>query len=156
MMDKPLNEIMEFDHVVQVHADGTISDSGIYAPELYMEVDSDGQSPHADDSDIIGQAKSAGWELLSGFTGQYGYNGPVLHPSEFIGGGLERHIRSHPGYYVALTVECYGPHVWDTEPDGTVWCPKCGDTQHTEESDTCPGQEPAGWAVAYKPLEGSE
>jgi hypothetical protein len=26
--------------------------------------------------------------LLNGFSGQYSYNGPVMHPSEYVGGGL--------------------------------------------------------------------
>ena len=132
MNDKPLNEIMEFDHIIRVNEDGTIdenldmsvSDQGSY---FDLAVDQDG-------NDIF--EMSAGWELLKGFTGQYGYNGPVMHPSEFIGGGLERHIRENPGYYVALVVNALEDH-----------CDYCADCE-SQISD-----EPAGWAVAYKPLD---
>jgi len=132
-----LNSFMEFDHVIRVLPGGAVTHDtpGVYAPEsLDMEVDGDGQSIHADDSDIKGQAKSAGWALLTGYTGQYSYNGPVMHPSEFIGGGLARHILETPGYYVALTVEA-----------------PCNDysAEFCSEDTGC-NCEPAGWAVAYR------
>lgn len=141
-MRNELNELMEFDHVVHVHEDGTVTDNdtrGLYAPELNMETDNDGQSIHADDSDIKQQAASAGWELLQGFTGQYSYSGPVMHPSEYIGGGLERHIRATPGYYVACVV------LASCEYDGTTDC-------DIETGCDC---EPAGWAIAYRESTGS-
>lgn len=102
-----LNNLMDFDHVIEVHDDGTVTDAapGIYAPEL------DGEKLY----------EPAGWRLLSGYTGQYGYNGPVMHPSEFIGGGLAKDILTEPGLYVALVV-------WADDPN----------------------DEPAGWAVAFR------
>ena len=102
-----LNTQMEFDHVIEVHADGTVIDApdGIYAPELH-------------DTQL---ESGTGWSLMNGYSGQYGYSGPGMHPSEFIGGGLERDIRATPGYYVALV---------DYPSDGS---------------------EPNGWAVAYRP-----
>lgn len=128
-----LNSIMEFDCPIQVHSDGAVSQAlELQAPELYMSVDGDGQSIYADDSDIKDAAKSAGWELLTGYTGQYSYNGPVMHPSEFVGGGLEFHILETPGYYVVVTVECMGP-------------------EGTEDDDL----EPAGWAIAYRETAGA-
>jgi hypothetical protein len=77
---------MEFDHVIRVNEDGSISDvRGIYAPSL------------CDD-----ELDSARWELLDGYSGQYNYSGPIMHNSEYIGGSLERDIRETPGVYVAL------------------------------------------------------
>ena len=64
----------------------------------YFEEDPDG-----DDHSL-----ETGWELLTGFTGQYSYNGPGMHPSEYIGGGLARHISSTPGLYAVL----YGDASW--------------------------------------------
>lgn len=110
-----LQDIMEFDHVVQVLADGTVMDTGLYAPELY-HVEGE-QSPN----DVEGHGD--GWTLLTGFTGQYGYNGAVMHASEYIGVGLERQILENPGYYVACVVNC-------------------------DDDD-----EPAGWAIAYRAVE---
>jgi hypothetical protein len=99
---------------------------------------------------------SAGWTLLSGFTGQDGYNGPVMHASEYVGGGLERHIRETPGYYVVLIVNALEHHVWqESRFTSTTTCERCGllplDADDMET--TCQSDEPAGWAVAYKPLD---
>jgi hypothetical protein len=122
---KSLNDMMEFDHVVEVLEDGTVNETpGIF---IYAELN---VNPAGEDEFSLEE----GWELLQGFTGQYGYRGPVMHPSEFIGGGLERHILETPGYYVALVVNAY--------------CDYSGETQCEEDSGCdC---EPAGWAIAFK------
>lgn len=97
-----LSNVMDFDHVVTVHDDGTVSDdeSGLYAPDVYM------------DSDLT-VTVTPGWELLNGYSGQDRYSGPVMHESEFIGGGMARDILSEPGEYVAVIV-----YSLDTEDDG--------------------------------------
>jgi hypothetical protein len=123
---------MEFDHIVKVDANGNVTDTdmptGVVGAYFDLNVTPDG----TDEFDM-----SEGWTLLSGFTGQFGYNGPVMHPSEYVGGGLERHIRETPGYYVVLLVEGR--------------CDYDGSTDCTPESGCdC---EPAGWAIAYKPLD---
>jgi hypothetical protein len=92
------------------------------APELTMPAQDDGQILASDEADYTREAWQQGWVLLDGWTGQYGYTGPVMHPSEYIGGALEEHIRRTPGTYVAIPVETAG----EDEP-------------------------PAGWAVAYRP-----
>lgn len=101
-----LNDLMEFDHVIQVHADGSITEpSNVWAPELYD-----------------GELYSEEWRFFTGgYSSQYCYSGPIMHPSEFIGGRLEKDIRETPGYYVALV------------------------------NDTLDDDEPEGWAVAYMP-----
>lgn len=133
-----LNDVMSFDHVICVHEDGTVTEGHtLLEPDITMYVDADGQDIYGD-AELIKQAKGYrdSWELLSGFTGQYGYNGVVLHQSEFIGGGLADHILSTPGYYVAVTVECEGPE---------------NDRDENENS-----EEPAGWVVAYRAIEEGE
>lgn len=86
---KTLSEWMEFDHPIRVLPDGTVTDDdmdNIHAPELMDEV-----------------IYSDEWEFFStGYTGQHGYKGPILHNSEQIGGGLERDILASPGVYVAV------------------------------------------------------
>lgn len=68
------------------------------------------------------------WECVTvGYTGQYGYNGPVMHASEFIGGALADDIVIRPGYYVVCEVSAY--------PDGYV------DGDDVVEYDT------AGWTI---------
>ena len=107
---RPLSEIMEFYHVIQVLEDGIILDrvEDVWAPELY-------------DGELSQSPEGPQWTLLNGYSGQHGYSGPIMHQSEFIGGGMERHIRETPGLWVAL-VNCY---LDDSEPDS--------------------------WAVAYRP-----
>lgn len=107
-----LNKIMDFDHVIRVHENGSVSWApNMYAPTLY--VDEDGTE----------YFEGEGWTLLSGYTGQYLYSGPVMHPSEFIGGQMARDILSEPGYYVAILADCLEDE-----------------------------EEPAGWAVARKDI----
>lgn len=126
-----LNDVMQFESVIEVHEDGTVSGTDKYrAPELYMEVDKDGQSIHADDSDIIGQAEREGWELLTGYSGQYSYRGPVMADAEYIGGGLARDILAEPGIYVSVIVNVTAPE----------------DAPNAEEIE----ETPAGWAVARR------
>lgn len=91
-MANRLSEAMDFDHPVRVDTDGTVTDEGlenVHAPELMDE------TIYSDE-----------WEFFStGYTGQYGYNGPILHNSEQIGGGLERDILASPGVYVAVVAQ---------------------------------------------------
>lgn len=104
-----LNAIMEFDHVIEVDADHNVTDApvDIWGPEV-----------HNDDVD-----QGGGWTLLNGYSSQFGYPGPEMHPSEYIGGALAEAILATPGYYVA-TVIC--------DPDS---------------------DEATGWVVAYLPKE---
>lgn len=87
VMEKSLSDIMEFDHVIQVHEDGSITDApqNVWAPSLY-------------DDDL----DDSRWTLMQGYSAQWSYCGPIMHASESIGGNLERDIRETPGYYVAL------------------------------------------------------
>jgi len=93
---KALNNLMEFDQVIQVHADGTVTDgpSGIWAPDYRNdELDSDK------------------WDnFLIGYTGQCGVASP-MHNSEFIGGKVADDILDSPGIYVAVV--CY----WDCDDE---------------------------------------
>lgn len=101
-----LDDVMEFDHVIQVHEDGTVSGPvpDLYAPDLYAINDGDGSHTAQTDPELCRQARAAGWTLESGWTGQYSYSGPCMHESEFIGGGLARYILATPGYWVAVVV----------------------------------------------------
>jgi hypothetical protein len=97
-----LNDIMEFDHVIRVHEDGTVSEpEGFYAPNLL-------------DSEL----DDTSWTLFTkGYSGQYNYTGPIMHDSEFIGGDLAADILSNPGVYVAVVAN----HTCE-EHDGPVEC----------------------------------
>lgn len=121
-----LNVVMEFDHPIRVNGDGTVTEDvpGIYAPELLMPVHADSQILAEDEADYIGQAKRQGWQLLKGWTGQSGYSGVVMHPSEYVGGALADYILETPGVYVVISVE-------------------------TDDND----ENAAGWAIAYRERE---
>lgn len=142
MMDKPINELMEFDHVVAVMPDGRVInvDEGFnyldeYAPEVTIDYDgpfADAQISEQHDAAMVENLRDQGWEVLTGYSGQYSYAGPVMHNSEFIGGGIEDRIREEPGYWVALTVEIH---------------PKKDDPEYRNGSGESDG---AGWIVARK------
>ena len=108
----------EFGHVFTLHPDGTITEPrGIYAPDVC----------HDDATDITIDGK--GWRALTGMTGQYGYNGAVMHASEYIGKGIADYLlelaADEPQTFVVVVVECL--------PD--------------EDEDEDADVEPAGWAI---------
>lgn len=90
-----LNDTMEFDHVIHVHADGTVTDApdNVRAPELH-----DGELHQG--NPVVGTGGN--WSLMDGYSGQDGYSGPCMHASESVGGQMARDILSEPGYYVTL------------------------------------------------------
>lgn len=95
-VERPLTDVMDFDHVIEVHADGSITDGpeGVYAPSLYDD-----------------ELDDTSWTLLNGYSGQDRYSGPVMHNSEYIGGQMERDIRERPGLYVAIVA------TWPTDDE---------------------------------------
>jgi hypothetical protein len=71
---------------------------------------------HDDEDDILLDGAphklSDTWEVFSiGYTGQYSYNGGVMHASEYMGGRLLDDILDTPGTYVIVAVEV------DDDPD---------------------------------------
>ena len=112
-----LNGVMEMGRVVYVYGDGTVDYGFEHAPLLPdFYVDSDGK-------DTV-ESNGAEWTFLSGYTGQYSYNGPVMHVSEYIGAGMARDILEAPGWYAAIEVK-----------DGDTW--------------EYPDGDPIGWVVAH-------
>lgn len=94
---KPLNELVEFDCPFRVTEDGQVETGpfeGVYAPEVH----------HDDESDVVIEG-DGWWAWSTGYTGQFGYAGPVMHASEFIGGRMERDLLEEPGVYVVTSVE---------------------------------------------------
>ncbi len=84
----------DFDHVFRVLPDGSTQDvPNVYAPDV----------THCDAHDIE-ISSGEDWSALTGYTGQHGYRGAVLHPSEYFGGGLYRDVMSTPGVYVLTVV----------------------------------------------------
>lgn len=63
------------------------------------------------------------WVPVTGRSGQHGYSGPLMHPSEMFAGGLEHWVKNYPGVYTLVPVD-------DPEDD-----------------------EPVGWMLLHQPLE---
>lgn len=102
-----LDELVDFDRVFTVHEDGTRS----YPDDV--------QAPGYVDDVVQGD----GWSTWSdGYTRQHGYRGPVMHPSESLGGGMARDMLADPGTYV-LTVAYWTPEddAEDDGPDADGW-----------------------------------
>ena len=99
-----LNAVMEFDHVVTVNEDGTVSDgpSGIYAPDLL-------------DHEVSDPTR---WAPFGNYTSQQG-GGWLMHNCESIGGQMARDILAEPGTYVAV-VAYWTPDDDDDDDDGTI------------------------------------
>ncbi len=63
----------EFDIPYTLHPDGNVTDSSVnYLPPVMVD-DPEG-------GDIV--IDSAEWSALKGYTGQHGYHGAIMHPSE--------------------------------------------------------------------------
>lgn len=95
-----LDAVLSLDGLpVYSHGDGTLSDA--------RDVD------YPDALDAVDGCPGP-WEPMTGYTGQYGYNGPHMHPSEYVGGALARDILDTPGLYVCVVVD-YGPCADDAD-----------------------------------------
>lgn len=122
-----LSATIEFDSPFTVAPGGNVFHPlfGIYAPSV----------EHCVTEDIL--IDSDDWEAFSvGYTGQYGYNGPVMHASEILGGRLAEDILNTPGTYVVCAVE----YICDVEN------PECHYSPYDRATMGC-GCDPAGWTV---------
>lgn len=122
-----LNSVMEFGTVIRIDGNTLTTDLSVYAPEVTQECDASGS--HTGEPKIEGE----GWEFLTGFSGQYGYGGPHMHQSEYIGGGLARYILDTPGEYAAVM-----PYLWSDDVAAE-------DAEELLEADT--------WLILFRPLD---
>lgn len=121
-----LSNIMEFDHVIEVHANGSVSDDMwiVQAPEL-----NDGELGMPFDANGV----KIEWSLV-GQSSQMG-GGHIMGNGEFIGGRLADGMLATPGYYVAIVCD------WD--------CTHGENGTHVED---CNEDHSEGWAIAYRPV----
>ena len=130
-----LAKIAEFDHVFCVDVHGNVfepSYKGYYSPDA-LDVDPNATTLRYGNEE---------WQLpLSGLTGQDRYNGPWLHNSEVIPGGVAEVVLSMPGYWVAI----YGQH----SPE-YVDCP-FGQEDHDDGNCHCETII-EGWTMAHIPF----
>jgi hypothetical protein len=139
---------MEIDLAVRVHPDGSVTDAaGVYAPEVSMDTGDDGQILAGHEAAMVADLKRQGWDVESGWTGQQGYRGPVMHTSEFIGGRLAEHILATPGYWVACAVYVASEECPNGSPTCTLSdpCVICHDHTGKDREQDC-----AGWIIAHR------
>lgn len=119
-----LSSIMEFDHVIEVHADGSVSDNAWAwrTPELHDGVLMQPEPPPAVQWSLVGHSSQQG-------------GGQIMHNSETITGGLADEILETPGYYVAIVCN---------------WLCDC--EAHDMIDGECSRDHTEGWAVAFRPL----
>jgi hypothetical protein len=86
-----LNRLVEFYCPFEVTDDGQVVEAtGVYPPE----------SVNCD-----GEPLDERWTTLDGFSHQYGYAGPIMHSSEFLGGAMAREVLATPGVYCLSVVD---------------------------------------------------
>lgn len=147
-----LDARMEMDHVIYVDGDGLVSDArDVHAPEVNTDhLDDDAGSVLKEhEATMVEDVRRQGWELESGWTGQYSYNGVGMHASEFIGGGLAEHILTTPGYWVACLVM-----LADGDGDADSWVVAHRELEHPDDCLFCAGGQEA-WEHEYRSCKGS-
>jgi hypothetical protein len=111
---------VEFDHPFTITNGEVVDVNDAYAPSVYL-VEGD------DDETIDGQ----GWQFVSdGWTGQYGYSGPVMHASEFIGEGIAERLAEMAESYRAFAIVA---------------------VEFIPENEDDLSTEPVGWAIVGLP-----
>lgn len=76
---------VEYGHIIEL-------DTSLYVPQV------------TDDSVAI-EIDSPNWTTISGYSGQHGYSGPVMHSSETLSPGLLKALEEkYPGDIFALTI----------------------------------------------------
>lgn len=94
-----------------------------------------------------------GWKAVSGFSGQHGYSGPLMHTSEVLEGGPEDYIRSHPGKYAVVSVCEEDEEFGDTDPVGWMLLKKETETPGPAESRGEPKVGTQAWNDRYDATE---
>lgn len=102
---------VEMDSAFGIDRDGNVVQVDTWAPEVYFSQD--------------GLETPGDWEAVNGYSGQYGYSGPVMHPSEVMDGSkMEEYVRENPGTYalvVPTNVDAYDSDDPDAEIDVDGW-----------------------------------
>lgn len=109
-----LNSLAEFDAPFQIVNGELVRPADVWAPEVY----------HSEENDI--DIQGDGWYAMTGYTGQDRYNGPVMHASEYLGGGMaedliEMATEEPDTVFVVVTVEVLPDDDDDEEPNPAGW-----------------------------------
>lgn len=99
-----LDAAAEWDHPFRIEPGGVFSDglAETYAPDVYADCDDDGSVLPQAAERLTADLRHQGWEPV-GQSGQQG-GGWMMHPSEYLGGGLADEVLDTPGVYVLTEV----------------------------------------------------
>lgn len=134
---RKLNSAVEFDSPFEVLPHGLV----IAAHDVWAPV-------------VEGETTPDGWAFVDGYSGQYGYRGPIMHVSEYLGGRMAADVMAEPGVYVVVEPNdddprctvCDDPIEWSQEAfdrDGTEHVHSDGEHDHPADM----SQESIGWAL---------
>ena len=106
-----LSEIASNYGAFAVLQDSYVVPVSLYVPEATYYVDKNGSQ--------VGETEIPnGWEAVSGYSGQHGYSGPDMHPSEYLGGGMARDVLEDVGAIYATQTLSALPN-WDADDEET-------------------------------------
>jgi len=101
----PLNAIVEWDSAFRVNPNGTV-DTGVESAAA-NSLRTIAENTGADEFDDVPEA-------VTGHSGQHGYSGPIMHPSEQLGGGMASDVLDSPGTYMLTEAQDFD------DPDNLV------------------------------------
>jgi hypothetical protein len=113
---------VDFDHVFYI-------DDGTLTPAARTLVTTNHTAPDVELDPSRDVTVSGKWSAITGMTGQHGYRGAVMHPSEFIGAGIAQ-----------VLAEDY--------PAGTLFAV----VEVRDEDGSFPDGDPIGWAIVYRKI----
>lgn len=118
----------DLDHVMILHPDATLTDAPYERPYWVPEVS------HSPTNDVdIHDGLDHLWQAMTGLTGQHGYNGAVLHPSEVMAPGVARAmldiVRGEEAPIAFVLTE-------------------------VRDEDLSHPEDPIGWTILYRPVVG--
>lgn len=104
---------------------------------------------HPADGSVLMDAP--GWLPVDGYSGQHGYDGPIMHPSELLGGGIARDLLAGvmgSGWFAVVAV-------FSETCDDFAAYGECGVSNPPADGDApheCT-DEPAGWMLVHRPVD---
>ena len=123
---------MDFDHTFTLTEDGVIGESTKYAPAVYSDPN----------GDIL--IESNNWKPMTGKTGQYSYNGAIMHPSEQIGWGP-----AISGWMIEQCEDMDTPQTFVFTSVEVECDDECGGAEDRDKCEDFGDHFPAGWCVLH-------
>ena len=111
----------EFGVVIEVTKESATITSRYFNPDVY----------HDDTHDMLIQGVPwrkheavTGWKVLTGYSNQWSYNGPTMHPSEFVSDGMVRGFMEDSEdltYEYVQLIQDVMPDDYNDDPEPAGW-----------------------------------